>query len=67
MEIQSICNKCQGPVFLNRVVDSLGNTVLTLNCWNGHYNWIEFKNIEEEMAKKPKDDLILYLGFMDAD
>ncbi len=62
MEIQCYCNKCESPVFLNRTIDSLGNTVLTLNCWNGHYKWIKIENIEEEIKKDNKNDLILYLG-----
>lgn len=65
MKIQSICNRCQAPIFFDRIIDSFGNIVLTLHCWNGHYEWIEFENIEEETAKDPKNDLILYLGFFD--
>lgn len=61
MKIQGYCNKCQAPVFLNRTIDSLGNSVLTLNCWNGHYKWIKIENIEEDITDA-KNDLILYLG-----
>jgi len=64
MKIQCYCKKCKAPVFLNRIIDSLGNTVLTLNCWNGHYEWIEFENIVEEDRKVAKNDLILYLDII---
>jgi len=68
MNIKSKCNKCKAPVFFNRAYDYYGNSVLTLNCWNGHYEWIEIENIdfEEENKNKVKDasnGLILYMGF----
>ena len=45
MELHGQCPKCQGPIFLNSSMDWYGNTVLTLNCWNGHYQWINIENI----------------------
>lgn len=28
-------------------MDWYGNSVLTLNCWNGHYSWIKIEDLEE--------------------
>lgn len=61
------CTKCEAPLFFNRVIDSFGNSVVSLNCWNGHYEWIEFEDIIGEIelqaeSKEKKDDLIVYMG-----
>ena len=69
MNTLSKCNKCKGPVFLNRVIDSFGNSVVSLNCWNGHYEWIEIENIEFEediKVKKASKGLILHISFCGA-
>lgn len=46
-EMHGQCHRCQAPVFLNRTVDWYGNSVVTLNCWNGHYQWVHIEDIEE--------------------
>ena len=48
-EIQGYCEKCKAPVFLNNSDDQYGNTVITLNCWNGHYAWINIEGIEPDL------------------
>ena len=49
-EIQGHCERCEAPVFLNRSDDHHGNTVITLNCWNGHYQWINIEGIESDLT-----------------
>ena len=58
-KIQGYCERCKGPVFLNNTDDQHGNTVITLNCWNGHYAWIKIEGIEPDLpidnkVKAPK-------------
>ena len=67
MEIHGQCSKCQGPIFLNSSMDWYGNTVLSLNCWNGHYQWINIENIEESknLAPETRRDLVAHIGFFD--
>ena len=48
-KIQGYCERCKGPVFLNNSDDQYGNTVVTLNCWNGHYAWIKIEGIEADL------------------
>ncbi|MBT3515656.1 MAG: hypothetical protein HOB32_02100 [Nitrospina sp.] len=48
-QIQGYCEKCEAPVFLNSSDDQYGNTVITLNCWNGHYKWINIEGIESNL------------------
>ena len=48
-QIQGYCEKCNAPVFLNNSDDQYGNTVVTLNCWNGHYAWINIEGIESTL------------------
>ena len=43
------CERCKGPVFLKNSDDHHGNTVITLNCWNGHYKWITIEGIEQDL------------------
>ncbi len=64
-EIHGRCQKCEGPIFLNSTMDCYGNTVLTLNCWNGHYQWINIENLEEckELALETKRDLVTHISF----
>ena len=67
-EIQGRCDKCQGPIFLNRSMDWYGNNVVTLNCWNGHYKWINIENLEnletrEDLAPETKRDLVTHISF----
>ena len=49
LQIQGYCEKCNAPVFLNNSDDQFGNTVITLNCWNGHYAWINIEGIESHL------------------
>lgn len=68
MELQGNCHRCQAPVFLNRTTDWYGNTVVTLNCWNGHYAWIDIQDIEEiavESAVAGKENPVAHIGFFD--
>jgi|TARA_B100000959_G_scaffold55899_1_gene58309 hypothetical protein len=53
-EIQGHCQRCEAPVFLNRSDDQYGNTVATLNCWNGHYQWINIEGIESDLPVEKK-------------
>ena len=63
VEIRGYCQKCQAPVFLNRTMDVYGNSVVTLNCWNGHYKWINIENIEEDLPVETKEDLVTHIDF----
>jgi len=63
IDIRGYCHKCQAPVFLNRTMDWYGNSVVTLNCWNGHYKWINIENIEEDLPAETREDLIAHIGF----
>lgn len=75
MGLQGSCARCQAPVFLNRTVDWYGNTVVTLNCWNGHYEWIHIEGIEEtedfkvnvivDKTMNKKGNPVAYIGFFD--
>ena len=69
MEFHGNCNKCQAPVFLNKTMDSYGNSVLTLNCWNGHYKWLHIEDIEEieaiQAQNPPEKNPVAYIGFFD--
>ena len=64
-EIQGRCDKCQGPIFLNRSMDWYGNSIVTLDCWNGHYKWINIENLEtrEDLAPETKRDLVTHISF----
>jgi len=62
-EIRGCCDKCQAPIFLNRIMDWYGNSIVTLNCWNGHYKWINIENIEEDLPAETKEDLVTHIGF----
>ncbi len=53
-EIHGHCERCQAPVFLNRSDDEYGNSVMTLNCWNGHYRWINIEGIESDISVEIK-------------
>ena len=53
-QIQGYCEKCEAPVFLNSSDDQYGNTVITLNCWNGHYKWINIEGIESDLPVDSK-------------
>jgi hypothetical protein len=64
-EIQGRCDKCKGPIFLNRSMDWYGNSIVTLNCWNGHYKWINIENLDacEDLAPETKRDLVTHISF----
>ncbi|MCH8158172.1 MAG: hypothetical protein IID18_10580 [Nitrospinae bacterium] len=53
-EIHGHCERCQAPVFLHRSDDDHGNTVMSLNCWNGHYAWIKIEGIESDLPVEKK-------------
>ena len=63
------CQRCQAPLFLNQTTDWYGNSVLTLNCWNGHYSWIKIEDIEElevtqsDTQKESSPETLAYIGF----
>ena len=63
ISIRGYCARCQAPIFLNRTMDWYGNTVVTLNCWNGHYKWINIENIEEDLSPETREDLVTHIGF----
>ncbi len=49
---------------MNRTVDWYGNSVMTINCWNGHYEWINIENIESDLPPvKTKQNIVTHLGF----
>ena len=48
-KIHGYCEKCKAPVFLNNSDDQFGNTVITLNCWNGHYAWLSIEGVESDL------------------
>lgn len=66
MKIHGHCHKCRAPIFLNQCTDWYGNTVLSLNCWNGHYKWIEIEDIDKEFKIEPETNIVTYIGFFDA-
>lgn len=59
------CNKCQAPVFLNQTTDWYGNTVVTLNCWNGHYKWIRIEDLEEDIKVAVDADIVSHISFFE--
>ena len=66
-KIQGQCKRCEAPVFLNRSDDHHGNTVTALNCWNGHYQWINIEGIKSDLPvdkniRTPKT-LVKRIGF----
>ncbi len=64
-ELKGQCPKCQAPVFLNECSDWYGNTFMSLNCWNGHYKWLEVQEIEEKLEIDPETNIVSYIGFFD--
>jgi hypothetical protein len=63
IDIRGKCQRCQAALFLNRTIDWYGNTVVTLNCWNGHYKWVNIENIEKDLPVETKQDLVTHIGF----
>lgn len=63
MKVYGCCSKCQGPVFLNQTTDWYGNTVVTLNCWNGHYKWIRIEDLETDIAVASENNLVSHVSF----
>ena len=63
MDFRGHCHKCQAPVFMNQSTDWFGNSVMTLNCWNGHYEWISIKGVEESDKVDPEKKLVAHIGF----
>ena len=55
-------------MFLNETTDWYGNSVATLNCWNGHYSWIKIEDIEvepvrQELVVETKPSPVVHVGF----
>ena len=68
MKLQGNCHRCQAPVFLNQTVDWYGKTVMTLNCWNGHYQWINIEDLEDldiENELAIEANPVVHIGFID--
>jgi hypothetical protein len=63
IDIRGYCKKCQAPIFLNRTDDVYGNDIVTLNCWNGHYQWINIENLAEDLPVETREDLVTHIGF----
>ena len=63
METYGCCKKCQAPVFLNQTTDWYGNTVVTLNCWNGHYKWIHIEDLDTHIAVDTEVNVVSHLSF----
>lgn len=40
------CGVCGGPIWFNRLIDSLGTPLLTYHCWNGHYQTLDEQALE---------------------
>ena len=63
-KIEGHCQKCEAPVFLNRTTDWYGNSVVSLNCWNGHYDWINIENLEPDLpSAEISKSLVTRIGF----
>lgn len=65
MESHGDCNKCKSPVFMNETIDCFGNTVLSLNCWNGHYMWLDVQQLAEDFKVDAEANVVKYIGFFD--
>ncbi len=48
---------------MNQSTDWFGNSVMSLNCWNGHYKWICIKDVEESIKIDPEKKLVTHIGF----
>lgn len=57
------CLRCQAPVFLNQTVDWYGNTVVTLNCWNGHYKWVRIEDLESDIKVDTDANVVSHISF----
>ncbi len=40
------CSVCGGPIWFNRLIDSLGTPLLTYHCWNGHYQAMDEQTLD---------------------
>jgi hypothetical protein len=40
------CAVCGGPIWFNRLIDSLGTPILTYHCWNGHYHAMDEQTLD---------------------
>ena len=62
------CATCDGPVYLSRIIDSEGNRVNALQCWNGHYKTLEIDHTdvhrEEKLTREQVEKIIPFLGFV---
>ncbi len=59
------CKRCQAPVFLNQTVDWYGNTVVTLNCWNGHYKWVCIEDLEGDIKIAVDANVVSHISFFE--
>lgn len=57
------CKKCEAPVFLNQTTDWYGNTVVTLNCWNGHYKWINIEDLDVDIKIDDNVNIVSHISF----
>lgn len=57
------CKKCEAPVFLNQTTDWYGNTVVTLNCWNGHYKWINIADLDVDIKIDNNVNVVSRISF----
>jgi hypothetical protein len=63
MKFHSPCRKCGSPVLTNRIVDWYGNKIMSVGCWNGHYEKIEIEGIERDNSDRKIKDAIPFIGF----
>ena len=63
MQTYGCCIKCKAPVFLNQTTDWYGNTVVTLNCWNGHYKWVHIEDLDTNIKVDADANLVSHLSF----
>lgn len=63
MKLCNPCNRCGGPVSANNVIDLYGNKVISVGCWNGHYEKMEIEGIESNYIKQKIKEAIPFVGF----
>ena len=63
MKPYNSCRKCGGPVLSNDIIDCYGNSVISLGCWNGHYEKMEIEGTENYSLKRKIKEAIPFVGF----
>jgi hypothetical protein len=60
------CQVCGGPVWYNRLIDSLGTPLLTYHCWNGHYQTLDEQMLDlyKRGAELSAEDIKRILPFI---